>query len=148
MSQENDAAVDVNGVNDAPKMWEDRSQKRFVRRWKRRARILGPFLGIPLVFGALALSMDFVRHLPAAQMAPAQATAVKTRRLAAANRPTERFVRSSRDESASVVASGVARPIPSSIVRFHSNSMSLDMSDTHTDSAHVAVQPFRKQHTR
>jgi hypothetical protein len=35
-----------------------------VRRWKRRARILGPFLGIPILLAALSLSVDWIEYTP------------------------------------------------------------------------------------
>jgi hypothetical protein len=42
-----------------------RSQHRRSRRWQRRARIAGPFLGIPLLFATLALSVDLIESQPA-----------------------------------------------------------------------------------
>ena len=44
---------------------EERLQRRRVRRWKRRARIAGPFLGLPLLVGTLALSVDLITYSPA-----------------------------------------------------------------------------------
>jgi hypothetical protein len=35
-----------------------------VRRWKRRARIVAPFLGVPILLAALALSVDFIEYRP------------------------------------------------------------------------------------
>lgn len=43
---------------------EERMQRRRARRWKRRARIAGPFLGLPLLVGALALSVDLITYAP------------------------------------------------------------------------------------
>jgi hypothetical protein len=42
-----------------------RSQHHRSRRWQRRARIAGPFLGIPLLFATLALSVDLIESQPA-----------------------------------------------------------------------------------
>lgn len=42
----------------------DRLQRRRVRRMKRRARILAPFLGVPLLLATLALSVDLVEYQP------------------------------------------------------------------------------------
>lgn len=44
---------------------EERLQRRRARRWKRRARIAGPFLGLPLLLGTLALSVDLITYSPA-----------------------------------------------------------------------------------
>lgn len=44
---------------------KERLQRRRVRRWKRRARIAGPFLGLPLLVGTLALSVDLITYSPA-----------------------------------------------------------------------------------
>ncbi|HPG24691.1 MAG: hypothetical protein H6748_11880 [Spirochaetaceae bacterium] len=44
---------------------EARRARRRARRWKRRARIAGPLLALPLVLGALALSIDLVEYRPA-----------------------------------------------------------------------------------
>ncbi len=43
---------------------EHRLARRRARRWKRRARIAGPFLGLPLLFGTLALSVDLITYTP------------------------------------------------------------------------------------
>lgn len=43
---------------------EERLQRRRVRRWKRRGRIVAPFLGIPLLMGTLALSVDLIEYTP------------------------------------------------------------------------------------
>ena len=142
MSQENDSASDISET------LEERQRKRLIRHWKRRARILGPFLGIPLVFGALALSMDFVSHLPEAQVAKAQARAVKTRPLAKANRLTERLVRTPHQKSASLRRGSMIQPNTDSRDVFDSNSISLEISDANTDSARIPAQPFRERPTR
>lgn len=52
-------------MNDTPESPEQRLQRRRVRRWKRRARIAGPFLGLPLLVGTLALSVDLITYSPA-----------------------------------------------------------------------------------
>jgi len=44
---------------------DERRARRRSRRWKRRARIIGPFLGIPVLLGALALSVDLIEYQPA-----------------------------------------------------------------------------------
>jgi hypothetical protein len=43
---------------------EERFQRRRVRRWKRRARILGPFLGVPLLLLTLSVSVDLIEYQP------------------------------------------------------------------------------------
>lgn len=48
-------------MHDTP---NERLRRRRVRRWKRRARILGPFLGLPLLLIALSLSVDLVEYQP------------------------------------------------------------------------------------
>ncbi|MCR9095364.1 MAG: hypothetical protein NXI30_14180 [bacterium] len=52
-------------MNDTPESPEQRLQRRRIRRWKRRARIAGPFLGLPLLVGTLALSVDLITYSPA-----------------------------------------------------------------------------------
>ena len=49
---------------DVPESPEERQRKRRVRRWKRRGRIAGPFLGIPLLLLTLSLSVDLVEYQP------------------------------------------------------------------------------------
>lgn len=41
---------------------EERIKNRRARRWKRRARIIGPFLAIPLLFATLVLSIDLIEY--------------------------------------------------------------------------------------
>jgi hypothetical protein len=43
---------------------EHRSQRRLVRRWKRRLRIAAPFLSVPLLLGMLVLSVDLIEYRP------------------------------------------------------------------------------------
>ena len=52
-------------MRDVPDTPDERHQLRRVRRWKRRARILGPFLAVPLLLGVLALSVDLIEYQPA-----------------------------------------------------------------------------------
>ncbi len=51
-------------MRDVPESPEERQRKRRARRWKRRARILGPFLGIPILLVTLSLSVDLVEYHP------------------------------------------------------------------------------------
>ena len=51
-------------MQDVPESPEERQIHRRARRWKRRARILGPFLGIPLLLATLSLSVDLVEYQP------------------------------------------------------------------------------------
>lgn len=51
-------------MRDAADTADERLQRRRVRRWKRRARILGPFLGLPLLIFTLSLSVDLVEYQP------------------------------------------------------------------------------------
>ncbi len=43
---------------------EEKLQRRRARRWKRRARIAGPFLGIMILLTALSLSVDLIEYQP------------------------------------------------------------------------------------
>ena len=49
---------------DRPESPAERRARRRVRRWKRRARMAGPFLGLPILVGALALSVDLIEYDP------------------------------------------------------------------------------------
>jgi hypothetical protein len=40
--------------------------RRRERRWKRRARIIGPFLGVSVLLATLALSVDLIEYQPQA----------------------------------------------------------------------------------
>ena len=51
-------------MQDTPDTPDERLQRRRARRWKRRARILGPFLAVPLLLAALSLSVDLVEYQP------------------------------------------------------------------------------------
>ena len=51
-------------MQETPDTSDERSQRRRVRRWKRRARILGPFLGVPLLLLTLSLSVDLIEYQP------------------------------------------------------------------------------------
>jgi hypothetical protein len=51
-------------MDDRPETPDERQQRRRVRRWKRRARIVAPFLGVPILLAALALSVDFIEYRP------------------------------------------------------------------------------------
>ncbi len=51
-------------MNDVPESPEQRMQRRRARRWKRRARIAGPLLGLPLLVATLALSVDLITYSP------------------------------------------------------------------------------------
>ena len=49
-------------TTDRPGSPEERKQRRRSLRQKRRARIAGPFLGIPLLLGTLMLSVDLIEY--------------------------------------------------------------------------------------
>ena len=49
---------------DLPETPDERFQRRRMRRWKRRGRILGPFLGVPILLAALSLSVDWIEYTP------------------------------------------------------------------------------------
>ena len=49
-------------MQNKPDTPDERLQRRRVRRWKRRARILGPFLGVPLLLLTLSLSLDLIEY--------------------------------------------------------------------------------------
>lgn len=46
---------------------EERMQRRRARRWQRRARMVGPFLGLCALLGTLALSVDLIEYQPQVQ---------------------------------------------------------------------------------
>jgi hypothetical protein len=45
---------------------DDRMALRRARRWHRRARIAAPFLAVPVMLGALLLSVDLIEYQPSA----------------------------------------------------------------------------------
>ena len=49
---------------DVPESPEERMLRRRARRWKRRARIVGPFLGVSALVATLALSVDLIEYQP------------------------------------------------------------------------------------
>jgi len=49
---------------DVPESPEERMLRRRARRWKRRARIVGPFLGVTVLVATLALSVDLIEYQP------------------------------------------------------------------------------------
>ncbi|GEM_PF-2405275 len=51
---------------DVPESPEERMSRRRERRWKRRARIIGPFLGVSVLLATLALSVDLIEYQPQA----------------------------------------------------------------------------------
>jgi len=53
--------MSMKDVHESP---EQRTQRRRARRWRRRGRIVAPFLGIPLLMGTLALSVDLIEYHP------------------------------------------------------------------------------------
>lgn len=63
---------------------EDRSRKRFIRRWKRRLRIAAPFLSLPLLLGVLILSVDLIEYEPEQADPRASGTPVPARATAGA----------------------------------------------------------------
>lgn len=46
---------------------EERMQRRRARRWRRRARMAGPFVGLSALLGTLALSVDLIEYQPQVQ---------------------------------------------------------------------------------
>jgi hypothetical protein len=53
--------LETQDVHESP---DQRMQRRRARRWKRRARIVGPLLSIPLLLATLALSVDLIEYQP------------------------------------------------------------------------------------
>lgn len=51
-------------MRNRPDTPDERIQRRRSRRWKRRVRILGPFLGVPVLLATLAFSVDFIEYQP------------------------------------------------------------------------------------
>ena len=49
---------------DLPETPDERFQRRRMRRWKRRGRIMGPFLSVPILLAALSLSVDWIEYTP------------------------------------------------------------------------------------
>ncbi len=54
---------------------DDRRAMRRARRWRRRARIAGPFLVVPAMLGLLVLSVDLIEYQPSPASDRASATA-------------------------------------------------------------------------
>lgn len=46
---------------------EDRLALRRTRRWRRRARIVAPFMTVPVMLGLLVLSVDLIEYQPASR---------------------------------------------------------------------------------
>lgn len=53
-------------MHDVTESPEQRMQRRRARRWKRRARIVSPLLGLPLLVATLALSVELITYSPVA----------------------------------------------------------------------------------
>ena len=53
--------LDTQDLHESP---DQRMQRRRARRWKRRARIVGPLLSIPLLLATLVLSVDLIEYQP------------------------------------------------------------------------------------
>jgi hypothetical protein len=51
----------MNELHESP---DERMLKRRARRWKRRARIAGPLLSVPILVLTLALSVDLIEYQP------------------------------------------------------------------------------------
>jgi hypothetical protein len=51
-------------MEDRPETPAERLQRRRGRRWKRRGRIIAPFVGVPLLLATLLLSVDIVEYNP------------------------------------------------------------------------------------
>jgi hypothetical protein len=51
-------------MREAIEIEDARAQRRRMRRLKRSARMIAPFLGIPLLLGTLALSVDLIEYQP------------------------------------------------------------------------------------
>jgi hypothetical protein len=51
-------------MNDLHESPDERMLRRRARRWKRRARIAGPFLSVPILIATLALSVDLIEYQP------------------------------------------------------------------------------------
>ena len=51
----------MNELHESP---DERMLKRRARRWKRRARIAGPLLSVPVLVFTLALSVDLIEYQP------------------------------------------------------------------------------------
>ena len=121
---------------------DERRQRRRVRRWKRRARILGPCLGVPLLLLTLTLSVDLIEYQPRAER----------------DRLTDRPIRMTRK----VVARPIPRPTastPTSINRpipigddesgeAMSDSLDLELDTLSNDSIQPPTPPYTlKQHS-
>jgi len=51
-------------MQDLPETPDERLLRRRTRRWKRRVRIIAPFLGVPLLLATLSLSVDLIEYRP------------------------------------------------------------------------------------
>lgn len=59
---------------DAADSQDDRLAMRRARRWRRRGRIAGPLLAVPVVLGLLLLSVDLIEYQPSTHIDPRQAS--------------------------------------------------------------------------
>lgn len=66
---------------DSTDQQDDRQRHRRARRWRRRARIAGPFLVVPAMLAVLLLLVDLIEYRPAAK---SRTTTVGTRPTTAA----------------------------------------------------------------
>lgn len=67
---------------------EERRERRRLRRWKRRGRILAPFLGVPLLLLTLSLSVDLVEYQPHEESKRVADQRIKTRQHTKSQKPT------------------------------------------------------------
>ncbi|MFK7896747.1 MAG: hypothetical protein AB8G23_12975 [Myxococcota bacterium] len=127
---------------------EERQRRRLIRRWKRRVRAFAPLLGIPLVFGALTLSMDLVRYVPQAQAVKAQASATRPRPVATAENQRLGSARTAPAARAAHTTRRTARKPPVSIDSLDPTSISLDLTAPRSTAIHSTATPGSKQTRR
>jgi hypothetical protein len=107
-----------------------------------------PLLGIPLVFGALALSMDLVTYLPEAEAAKSQARSVRTRPLASTDRAPSPFARSTANTRATAQRSPAERDKLRDLMPLDPVSIALELSDSQNDAKRAPVTAFSESRKR
>jgi len=109
------------GVADTP---EAKLHRRRVRRWKRRARIAGPFVGVTILLAALSLSVDLIEYQP--RKSPDR---LSVRPMRSNTRPT--YARLSSTHSIAVPSPESSKPDGSTRVDADLRGLDLSLSTTH-----------------
>jgi hypothetical protein len=122
-------------MQNTPDTAEERLQRRRVRRWKRRARILGPFLGVTLLLLTLSVSVDLIEYQPQEEPDRLTDRPIRLQRQAI-TRPITQTSLSATTRTAS--------PTPSPTVetgKVNRDSIDLDITSPSTPSLHSPTTP-------